>query len=67
MTLTSYNEPAKDHEEIMYPKCDNVIDCLLAAEVDKECGTSQYRTCSLKESAINTYVKGIVVYNEFIS
>jgi hypothetical protein len=74
MMLMAYNEPLKamfsdkDHNEIMYQKCGNVIGCALAVEEEKECGTTSHcRICSLRESALKTYINGIVVYKEIIS
>jgi len=73
MMLCAYNEPlktifsSKPHEEIMYHKCGNVIGCAFAVEEEAECGTtSQCKSCSLRESALKSYINGETIYNEKI-
>lgn len=73
MMLKAYNEPLKTifsnkpEEEILYHKCGEVIGCAYSVEEEKECGTtSQCKTCSLRESALQSYSDGTMIFKEKI-
>ncbi|MBN2597195.1 MAG: hypothetical protein JXR82_10470 [Marinifilaceae bacterium] len=74
LMLRAYNEPLlsifsnKRNENLMYRKCGEVIGCAYQIEEQKLCGnTSMCRSCELRISALNSYVRNEAIFNEKIT
>jgi len=74
MNLHAFNEPFKAlfspevNESMLYKKCGNVIGCSYAVEENKECGqTSECNTCSIRESALISYMNNTPIYKDLLS
>ena len=74
MSLFAYNDALKnifsnkEDEHILYKKCGEVLGCAFTVEESTSCGsTSQCRTCSLRLTALYSYMEKKPVYKQIIS
>jgi hypothetical protein len=74
MMLKAYNDPLKtifsnkNHEDIIYHKCGNVIGCAYAVEEEAECGTTSYcASCFLRDTALMSYSSGKPIFKQKLS
>jgi len=74
MMLKAYNDPLKtifsnkNHEDIIYHKCGNVIGCAYAVDEEAECGTTGHcASCILRETALLSYTSGKPIFKKKLS